>query len=920
MSNFTFDVFISYSHRDAVWVQSWLLPSLEAAGLRACIDFRDFNIGQPSLVNIETAVEQSRKTLLVITSYWLQSEWTNFEALLTQAEDPGGVRRRTLPLLLEQCQLPKHLGFLTYADFTDPTQGDTQLARVIAAIRESPTSPPPLAPQLTPNLVHPYALQANFTGRTTERRELTAWLNEDTRPICALVAMGGMGKSALAWYWMKTDMLAAAPAAASPVEGVMWWSFYEGDSTFAKFVDEALKYVTKQPAIDAEHRPTTYDRALELRRQLQHRRVLFILDGFERQLRAYATLDAAYRHDDTADRSRHARACVEPTAARWLADISATQPRAKILLTTRLPVSDLEDHAGYTLAGVLNRELKELPRDDAIAFMRSQGVTKGIDSEIATACAIYGNHPLSLRLLSGLIAKDKRLPGDIKAAPRHDVHADLVHRRHHVLEQSYNSLPTRERALLSRIAAFRSPMDYDALVIFNEFGFFKRPNVKKFDAALEDLQVRGLLQRDLTCNRYDLHPIVRRYAYDRLRGKVGVHTHLCYYFESILAPDVNEGLSIEDLIPIIELYHHTARAGLYDEALNLFQTHLHSPLFYRFGAYQICIALVRALFPDGEGRPPRLIKEVNQAWALNALAISYTVSGQPRNAVRLYALTNTLNEKQGNKESIAIGLGNIASSQIVLGELAAAETNLQRSIELLHEIGAKRGESIWHLELGRLLVYRSAFDEAAGELEILTRYWERTSDSQAICVGETYYALRALLMNDARAALVAVQHASEFWKVYAEEIYPIERDLVRIEWLWGAALVMEGKDLNAANAHLTEALTRCRRINLVDLEPDILLAWARWYRARGTGREALAYAEEALAIADRCEYRLAQAAIHNFLGRVALEAGERGKASQHAEIARERAWCDGPPHCYRTALEEAERMLRELDSVKESNN
>ncbi len=72
------------------------------------------------------------------------------------------------------------------------------------------------------------------------------------------------------------------------------------------------------------------------------------------------------------------------------------------------------------------------------------------------------------------------------------------------------------------------------------------------------------------------------------------------------------------------------------------------------------------------------------------------------------------------------------------------------------------------------------------------------------------------------------------------------------------------------------------------------------------------HAEEALAIADRCEYRLKQAEIHNFLARLALDAGEREAAREQAEIAKERAWCDGPPYCYKPALDEAEGMLREL--------
>jgi hypothetical protein len=139
-----------------------------------------------------------------------------------------------------------------------------------------------------------------------------------------------------------------------------------------------------------------------------------------------------------------------------------------------------------------------------------------------------------------------------------------------------------------------------------------------------------------------------------------------------------------------------------------------------------------------------------------------------------------------------------------------------------------------------------------------------------------------------------------------------ERDIIRSKWLLGRALIMMGKDLSDAATLLTDALTRCRRIMMVDHEPDILLAWAYWHRVQKNAQEAHVYAEEALAIADRCEYRLKQAEIRNFLARVALEGGRREAAREHAEAARERAWCDGPPHCYKVALDEAEGMLREL--------
>ena len=38
-TEYTYDVFISYSHHDEEWVTGTLLPRLEEAGLRVCLTF-----------------------------------------------------------------------------------------------------------------------------------------------------------------------------------------------------------------------------------------------------------------------------------------------------------------------------------------------------------------------------------------------------------------------------------------------------------------------------------------------------------------------------------------------------------------------------------------------------------------------------------------------------------------------------------------------------------------------------------------------------------------------------------------------------------------------------------------------------------------------------------------------------------------
>ncbi len=135
--DFRYDAFISYSDKNGDWVSQTLLPRLEREGLRICIDYRDFEIGAPSLVNKENAIEHSRKTLLVLTPAWVAGQWTDFEALLVGTEDPAGRARRILPLLVEPCQLPARLKIFTYLDLTKPAEFETQIRRLVAAIRSA---------------------------------------------------------------------------------------------------------------------------------------------------------------------------------------------------------------------------------------------------------------------------------------------------------------------------------------------------------------------------------------------------------------------------------------------------------------------------------------------------------------------------------------------------------------------------------------------------------------------------------------------------------------------------------------------------------------------------------------------------------------------------------------------------------------
>lgn len=131
-SNFKYDLFISYSPDDRDWVHQTLLPRLEDENLRICIEDRDFKPGKPRLVNIEQAVKHSRKTLIVLTPAWIEDKWKEFEALLLQSDDPAGRKGRMIPLRLKPCEAPRRIDILTEIDFTQPSEDESQLQRLIA--------------------------------------------------------------------------------------------------------------------------------------------------------------------------------------------------------------------------------------------------------------------------------------------------------------------------------------------------------------------------------------------------------------------------------------------------------------------------------------------------------------------------------------------------------------------------------------------------------------------------------------------------------------------------------------------------------------------------------------------------------------------------------------------------------------------
>jgi tetratricopeptide (TPR) repeat protein len=158
----------------------------------------------------------------------------------------------------------------------------------------------------------------------------------------------------------------------------------------------------------------------------------------------------------------------------------------------------------------------------------------------------------------------------------------------------------------------------------------------------------------------------------------------------------------------------------------------------------------------------------------------------------------------------------------------------------------------------------------------------------------------------------AIEYAQRALKLSGAWWQPIERDFIRAHWLLGAAYLLNNQ-IDLADHHLSEALTRDRTIKLVDTEANILLDLARLRYEQKNYEEAKSLAEEALLITERCGYVLQGADVNLFLAQYALEQEkDKAKAKEYAETALNLAYCDGPPYYYKVAYEEAVDMLERL--------
>jgi len=769
---------------------------------------------------------------------------------------------------------------------------------------------------LPPNayFAHPFAMNANFTGREQERCDLTTWLREDPRPVCCLVGDGGTGKSTLAWVWLQHDVLGkwvadslgddprpAAGSGACPTatpDGVVWWSFYDRESSFAGFLDSALIYTSRRsdPCTSGQKA----DKVRVLLGLLQKGHFLVVLDGFERQLRAYFGLGASLRAEDARHSSADARSCADPSLASFLRGASAIVGTSKILLTTRSLPAELEK-----VVGCRQENLSGLAPDDAVIFLDRQGM-QGTRADMRQMGRDYGYHPLSLRLLAG-VATRKPLTGARErraSALRTTGAGPIQKRRRRLLATAFECLDEYQRQLLSQMAAFPTSVPIAAMQYLDP-----SPVPNKTSEALNELVNRGLLSPSEDRSCFAMHPIVRDYAYGRLRDKVAVHRSIAEYFANVPMPVPERTRTVDDLEPAVEQFYHELRAGEYERAFAVYRDRLQDILYYNIGAIDTCVELLQDLLPDTEERPYlRLAWRGDVAWTRNAQGAAYALLGHPLKALELFELARAACEE--GSAGLGKVLANMAEPALMVGRLQQAEECLSKSAQIHRDHRDSLGLALVGLDQARLMWVLGETDAADTACTAAIQVIRAREERQPEGVASAYLAeaqLRQGKLESARkSAALALRIASRA---------RVERDLIRAKWLAGAIRValaarsasgvIRDRLLRSSARSLEEAESRCQRTHAAEIRPDIVLCKARLATVAGDIGAAQRMAEESLRLAENGSYRLKQAESNLVLAELALTSGDLDGACVRADKARSLSLCDGPGYCYKWTMDQA---------------
>ncbi len=477
-------------------------------------------------------------------------------------------------------------------------------------------------------------LRARDWQHRSQFDQVCDWWRGGGRGVCALVGMGGAGKTAIAERFLRVlphvteseHQLAKDNSLRTP-DRLFVFSFYKDNED--RFFGELHAWLSGEPYDDSTRDPS-FRQTLDLLKTTPY---LLVLDGLEK-VQDDGARGGVFGHITDGRLS----GLVERLT-------SGVVPGVAAVITTRFPIAELEEQLPPHFLPI---NVEEISDDAGVSLLKTRGVG-GVKDVLLRIVHDCGNHALTVDLAGGYIAEfgdgDPKTPLQLETTPKQEseINAEPAPQRRYVMWQEHRFARVAERyreglakrdpatlALLERVCLFR--LGVDAPTLASIFTGKDRENIsgerlarlsqQQLEQKLRLLTEMRLLESNKTSQpsipssqrstRYSIHPAVRdgflsgigREAMEASRE--AVHQGLEV---SLGEADVENPFDPATLDLLEEIVHHTLQSGRVPDALAIYQHRIggFENFGWRLGSYERGERICRAF---AGGKPPEYVAEI----------------------------------------------------------------------------------------------------------------------------------------------------------------------------------------------------------------------------------------------------------------------------------------------------------------------
>jgi WD40 repeat protein len=321
-----------------------------------------------------------------------------------------------------------------------------------------------------------------FYGRVQELKTLGKWIVKDRCRLIEILAIGGMGKTALA-----VKLAQQMPA---EFDFVVWRSLRNAPP-LADFLAEVIALISHQQEIELVVEPTVH--ISRLLHYLQERRCLLILDNVESILLSGSPRRYLAGYEGYGEMLRRVGESVHQSC---------------VLLTSREQVAEVASFAGHNLP-VRVLPLGGLSIEDGMAVLDDKGLLLKV-KEGEELVDLYDGNPLALKIVSTSILE--LFDGGV--AKFLGQGTAVFNGIRLLLERQFDRLSAVEQQVMFWLAINREWVSVQDL----QADLLPTVSVGLLLESLEYLQGRSLIERK--DGRFTQQPVVMEYAIEQLLGLV----------------------------------------------------------------------------------------------------------------------------------------------------------------------------------------------------------------------------------------------------------------------------------------------------------------------------------------------------------------------------------------------------------------